>query len=52
MLKLTFFFFKDFIYFTERESEHKRGEWQAEGKADSPLSGEPNSGLDSRTPGS
>ena len=42
------FFFKDFIYLRAREQgerEHELGE----GQADSPLSREPNTGLDPRT---
>ena len=48
-------FFKDFIdlFVTERERAHKQGEWQAEGEeAGSPLSREPDEGLDLRTLGS
>ena len=45
-----------FIYFSERERvkerEHKQGEWQKEGEAGSPLSKEPDAGLDPRTLGS
>jgi len=39
---------------SEREREHKQGEWQAEakGEADSPLSKELDAGLHPRTPGS
>ena len=44
------FFLKYFIYLTERE--HKQGQQQAEGEAGSPLSREPNMGLDPRTLGS
>jgi len=36
----------------EVEREHEPGERQAEGEAGSPLSKEPNAGLDPRTPGS
>ncbi|XP_064447848.1 bcl-2-like protein 13 isoform X12 [Mirounga angustirostris] len=36
----------------EREREHKQGEWQAEGEAGSPLSKEPDVGLNPRTLGS
>ena len=43
---------KDFIYLTEKEREHTQGDWQAEGAADSPLSREPNVGLDHRILGS
>ena len=46
-------FIKDFIYLTEREheSEHKQGDWEAEGEggAGSSLSREPDAGLDPRT---
>ena len=47
------FLIKDFIYFREREREHKQGERQAEGdgEADSPLRREPNMGLDPGTLG-
>ena len=47
-------FFKDFIYSFVRESEHRQTERQAEaeGKAVSPLSKEPDVGLDSKTLGS
>ena len=45
------FVFKDFIYLFERERAHKRGSG-AEGEADSPLSREPDAGLDPRTLGS
>ena len=52
----SFFFFLKilFIYFrmAERERAHKQGEWQAEGEAGSPLSREPDEGLDLRTLGS
>jgi len=50
---VTLFYFKDFIYLCvrEREREHKQGERQAEGEADSPLSREPDEGLDPRTLG-
>jgi len=41
-----------FIYLTEREHEHKLGEWQTEGEVGSPLGGEPDVGLDPRTLGS
>lgn len=49
-----FFFFKDFMYLldTERErSDHKKAERQAEREeeAGSPLSREPDAGLDPRT---
>ena len=39
---------------TEKEGENKQGEWQAEGegRAGSPLSREPNAGLDPRILGS
>ena len=47
-----FFFFKDFIYVFDREKEHNQGERQAEGEGGSPLSKEPDEGLDPRTPGS
>jgi len=33
------------FYLFVRESMHKKGEWQAEGEADSPLSREPDAGL-------
>jgi len=48
------FFKKDFIYLfvREREREHKQGEWQAGGEADSLLSREPDVGLDPGTLGS
>jgi len=38
---------------SEREREHKQGEWQAEGEgeAGSPLSREPDAGAGSRDPG-
>ena len=45
-------FLKDFIYIRqrERERENKQGRGpEGEGEADSPLSREPNTGLDSRT---
>jgi len=45
-------FFKDFIYLFEREHEKRgdsEGEAEEEGEADSPLSKEPNVGLDPRT---
>ena len=47
-------FFKDFIdlFVTERERARKQGKWQAEGEAGSPLSREPDEGLDLRTLGS
>ena len=40
-----------FIYLTERARKHKQGELQVEGEgeANSPLSREPNTGLDLRT---
>ena len=40
----------DFIYLSEkeREREHKQGEQQVEGEAGSPLSRDPNAGLDPR----
>jgi len=45
---------KDFIYLFVREKErvnkHRQGEWQAEAEAGSPLSKEPDAGLDPRTP--
>ena len=41
-------FLKDFIYLKESEREYNLGK----GEADSPLSGEPDGGLDPRTPGS
>ena len=44
-----YIFFK-FIYLPERE--HKQGEQQTEGESGSPLSREPNAGLDPRTLGS
>jgi len=37
---------------SERESAQAGGEWQAEGEAGSPLSKEPQAGLDPRTLGS
>jgi len=40
------------MYLFVREREHKQGELQAEGETDSPLSGEPDAGLDPRTLGS
>jgi len=46
------FFFKDFIYLSERWREHKQGEQRAEGEAGSPPSKEPDVGLDPRTLGS
>jgi len=42
-------FFFNFIYFLGRQREHKQGEWQAEGEGGSPLSKEPDAGLDPRT---
>ena len=49
-----FFFLILFINLTERKREHRQEEWQAEGagEAGSPLSREPDAGLDPRTPGS
>ena len=53
-----FFFFKDFIYLFDREREreraHKQAERQAKGEGEegSPLSREPDVGLDPRTLGS
>ena len=47
-----FLFFYDFIYVFVRERVHKQGEWQAEGEAGSPLSREPDVGLNPRMPGS
>ena len=46
-----FFFFKDFIYLFDRErGEHKQGAGaKGEGEARSPLSREPDMGLDPRT---
>jgi len=49
------FFFKDFVRGGERERARapiSRGELQAEGEAGSPLSKEPDAGLDPRTLGS
>ena len=49
---LAIYFFTDFIYFLERETERVRG-WggaEGEGETDSPLSREPDAGLNSRTP--
>ena len=48
------FFKKDFIYLFDREREHKQRDQQREeeGGAGSPLSREPNMGLNSRPPGS
>ena len=45
---------KDFIYLFDREREHKQRDQQREeeGGAGSPLSREPDVGLDPRTPGS
>jgi len=48
---LTFLFFLRFYLFV-REREHKPGEWQAEGETVSPLSKEPDVGLNPRTLGS
>ena len=47
-------FFKDFIYLSERERDRAQagGEAEAEGEAGSPLSKEPDAGLDPRTLGS
>ena len=47
-------YFEAFIYLFVRESEHKQTERQAEaeGEADSPLSKEPDAGLDPWTLGS
>ena len=42
------FFFKYFIYLSERERKDKQGERQAEGEGDSPLSKEHYAGLDGR----
>lgn len=55
--EIFFFFFEEFIYLSERESEHnKQGEQQREkeagGESVFPLSKEPNSGLDPRALGS
>ena len=37
LFNLKYFFFKDFIYLSEREREHKQREQQAEGEAGSLL---------------
>ena len=39
-----------YLFVRQREREHKQQELQADGEADSPLSREPNAGLDPRTP--
>ena len=60
ILPFIFIFLKIlFIYLSERgrkrereRREHKQGEWQAEGEAGSPLSKEPDVGLNHRTLGS
>ena len=41
-----------FIFLTEREREREQARGAREGEADSPLSREPNAGLDPRTLGS
>ena len=47
-----FLFFFTYLFEMEEEREHKQGEKQAEGEAGSPLSREPDAGLDPRTVGS
>ena len=53
---MLFFFFKDFIYFfdrdrnSQREREHKQGEWER--KKQALIAEEPDMGLDPITPGS
>ena len=44
-----FFFLKILFKINKREREHEQREWQAEGEAGSPLSREPDVGLDPRT---
>jgi len=53
VLFLFIYFFKDFLYLFDREREYKQAERQAEGEgeAGSPLSREPNAGLNPRTLG-
>jgi len=48
--RLFWFFFK-ILFERENTHVHKRGGGGAEGEAGSPLSGEPNTGLNPRTPG-
>ena len=52
ILSLSFSLFQDFIYLFDTQREHKQEEQQGEGEAGSPLSRDPNEGLDSRTPNS
>jgi len=46
------FFLRFYLFARERAHMHKRGEWQAEGEAGSPMCREPDAGLDPRTLGS
>ena len=45
----SFFFFKIFIYLTDRDHKHTERQAERDGEAGSPLSREPNLGLDPRT---